>query len=288
MYQRGNQDIAWDAENRPVSVTQNGTTAYYWYNRYFEVNLSTSTNTSYYYLGSSLIAMSVNSTLRYVHQDHLTGTSVVSDSAGSLISSIKYTPFGETRAGDVPTDKKFTGQRLDSTGLYYYNARYYDPTIGRFISADPFMLRPSYPQGLNRYSYVFNNPLRYTDPTGNWPPWDQIKEAGKKLIDKAKDGLEVAKTKAVEIKQTVEERYKEVKYAISNKINSVPALPKAPEQPVMPTEPEPVEPPSLPTSGPGSNGGDNQSSFPTNTPNNAGKGGNEIDWGKVAGGFFIM
>jgi RHS repeat-associated protein len=52
------------------------------------------------------------------------------------ISSIAYFPFGSTRTGTVNTDKKFTGQRLDSTGLYYYNARYYDPQIGRFISPD--------------------------------------------------------------------------------------------------------------------------------------------------------
>jgi len=57
------------------------------------------------------------------------------------------------------TDEKFTGQRLDGTGLYYYNARYYDPTIGRFISPDN--VAPNYwnPQDLNRYSYVHNNPL---------------------------------------------------------------------------------------------------------------------------------
>jgi len=94
----------------------------------------------------------------------------------------------------MPTDKLFTGQRLDATGLYYYGGRYYDPTIGRFISADPFvqftngfsqvstpltvnmilsgpsrmMTAPVSPQVLNRYSYVLNNPLRYTDPTGWW------------------------------------------------------------------------------------------------------------------------
>jgi RHS repeat-associated protein len=83
--------------------------------------------------------------------------------------SIKYLPFGGTRSsqGTLGTDKLFTGQRLDNTGLYYYGARYYDPTIGRFISADTIVQNPYDPQTLNRYSYCLNNPLRYVDPTGH-------------------------------------------------------------------------------------------------------------------------
>jgi RHS repeat-associated protein len=68
--------------------------------------------------------------------------------------------------GTLGTDKLFTGQRLDSTGLYYYNARYYDPEIGRFISSDTVVQSFANPQTLNRYSYCVNNPLKYTDPTG--------------------------------------------------------------------------------------------------------------------------
>jgi RHS repeat-associated protein len=56
---------------------------------------------------------------------------------------------------------------LDITGLYYYGARYYDPTIGRFVSADTVVPSASNPQTLNRYSYCLNNPLRYIDPSGN-------------------------------------------------------------------------------------------------------------------------
>ena len=67
------------------------------------------------------------------------------------------------------TDKLFTGQRLDDTGLYYYNARYYDPLIGRFISADSIVSDFKNPQAFNRYSYVLNNPLKYTDPSGQDP-----------------------------------------------------------------------------------------------------------------------
>jgi RHS repeat-associated protein len=99
-------------------------------------------------------------TLEYVHQDHLSGMALVSDGSGYLVSEISYYPYGSTRSGDVPTDKKFTGQRLDGTGLYYYGARYYDPVIGRFISADIIVQNPANPQTLNRYSYCLNNPLK--------------------------------------------------------------------------------------------------------------------------------
>ena len=54
----------------------------------------------------------------------------------------------------------------ESTALMYYGARYYDPALGRFISADPIVPQPGNPQAWNRYSYVLNNPLRYVDPTG--------------------------------------------------------------------------------------------------------------------------
>ena len=63
---------------------------------------------------------------------------MTTDSSGSLVGSIRYYPYGSTRAtsGTIDTEKKFTGQRLDGMGLYYYGARYYDPVIGRFISLD--------------------------------------------------------------------------------------------------------------------------------------------------------
>jgi len=105
--------------------------------------------------------------LRYVHQDHLTGTALVTSDNGTSLGLMKYYPYGDTRSGSVPTDKKFTGQRLDSTGLYYYNARYYDPQIGRFISADTVVPNPANPQAFNRYSYCLNNPLKYVDPSGH-------------------------------------------------------------------------------------------------------------------------
>ncbi|MFH1382345.1 MAG: RHS repeat-associated core domain-containing protein, partial [Chloroflexota bacterium] len=94
--------------------------------------------------------------------------SMVTSDNGTQLGTIKYYPYGDCRnsQGDLGTDKLFTGQRLDDTGLYYYGARYYDPTIGRFISPDTVVQNFANPQSLNRYSYVFNNPLKYTDPSG--------------------------------------------------------------------------------------------------------------------------
>ena len=82
-----------------------------------------------------------------------------------------YKPWGETRysSGSTPTSYRFTGQREDVTiGLYFYNNRYYDPMLGRFTQADTIVPNPGNPQSLNRYAYVLNNPLAYTDPTGHF------------------------------------------------------------------------------------------------------------------------
>jgi RHS repeat-associated protein len=183
MTTRGSQTITWDVENRPLTVTggasfiydgdgnrvkktEGGQTVLY-VNKYYEKNLTTAEITTYYYHGDKLVAKRTGTTVQYIHQDHLTGSSVVSSSAGALVNSIKFYPFGSTRSGDVPTDKKFTGQRLDGTGLYYYGATYYDPSIGRFISPDTVVLSVINPQAFNRYSYVVNNPLRFVDPSGN-------------------------------------------------------------------------------------------------------------------------
>jgi RHS repeat-associated protein len=66
----------------------------------------------------------------------------------------------------LPTGYTYTGQLDSGLGLMYYGARFYDGALGRFISPDTIVPEPGNPQALNRYSYVLNNPLRYTDPTG--------------------------------------------------------------------------------------------------------------------------
>jgi RHS repeat-associated protein len=86
------------------------------------------------------------------------------------VGELRYYAYGETRytSGSTPTSYRFTGQREDATiGLYFYNARYYDASLGRFVQADSIVPNPGNPQSLNRYSYVVGNPLKYTDPSGH-------------------------------------------------------------------------------------------------------------------------
>jgi RHS repeat-associated protein len=111
-----------------------------------------------------------SSTLNYLLGDHLGSTAITTDSSGGKVAEIRYYPWGTERYtyGTTPTTYHFTGQRLESgIGLYYYGARWYDPAAGRFIQADTIIPNPSISQSWDRYSYVNNNPLKYTDPNGH-------------------------------------------------------------------------------------------------------------------------
>ncbi|MCP4529086.1 MAG: RHS repeat-associated core domain-containing protein [Aestuariibacter sp.] len=93
-----------------------------------------------------------------------------------------YYPYGEERwsasGGTLTTDYGFTGQRRErGIGLYDYNARFYDPALGRFVSADTIVPDHTNPQSLNRFSYVVGNPLKFKDPTGHYYCGDQYDPA---------------------------------------------------------------------------------------------------------------
>ncbi len=93
-----------------------------------------------------------------------------STEAGRVVGYVEYDPFGmQSRwAGTVSSPYGYTGEYHDAESAFIYlRARYYAPYLNRFISPDTIIPDPGNPQDLNRYSYVRNNPVRYTDPTGH-------------------------------------------------------------------------------------------------------------------------
>ncbi len=108
--------------------------------------------------------------ITYVHSDVLGSTVLLTDEDENVVAEYEYDVFGSIvgYGGSEKTDYLFTNQEFDpESELYYYNARYYNPSVGRFISRDVFMGRDGDTISRNRYVYVKNNPLRYVDPTGN-------------------------------------------------------------------------------------------------------------------------
>lgn len=129
--------------------------------------------------------------IRYTATDHLTGSNITTNSSDNQEELLDYRPWGTIRidqkAGDYSDQRKYAGHEFDNdTGLSYMDARYYDPATGRFLSQDPAFLAVgnsaelkektkmelerylSDPQLANSYSYVANNPLKYTDSTGDF------------------------------------------------------------------------------------------------------------------------
>lgn len=84
----------------------------------------------------------------------------------TIAKQYKYKAFGDLKyeSGSYDNNHIFSGKELDETGLYYFGARYYDKSLGRFLSTDPVLKVGDDPQALNPYIYCKNNPLRYIDP----------------------------------------------------------------------------------------------------------------------------
>jgi RHS repeat-associated protein len=113
----------------------------------------------------------------YYLSDHLGSSNITTDRSGNVIQHYEYLAYGgerysENNASGHPEfnlTHRFTGQAVDDeTGLYYFNSRYYDPELGRFIQADTITPSVADCQSLNRYSYCLNSPINYTDPSGHF------------------------------------------------------------------------------------------------------------------------
>lgn len=138
--------------------------------------------TKYYLFNGQRIAMRAynvatnSSPITYLHTDHLGSVVLTSDGSANTAGSFggqRFRAYGQGFGvygppyAPVPTDYGFTGQKSDSTGLVYMNARYYDPQLGQFISPDSEVPDATNLFDYNRYMYARGNPMKYTDPTGH-------------------------------------------------------------------------------------------------------------------------
>jgi RHS repeat-associated protein len=163
-------DFTYDGDGhrvKSVITTDIASTTTYFVGNHYEV--TGAEVTKYYYAGSQRIAMRKNGTLNYILGDHLGSTSLVTDAAGVIMSEQQYKAWGETRSssGTEVTKYQYTGQYSYASdfGLMFYNARWYDSSLGRFAQADTIV--PGGVQGYDRYAYTNNNPIKYTDPSGH-------------------------------------------------------------------------------------------------------------------------
>ncbi|MFH0874190.1 MAG: RHS repeat-associated core domain-containing protein [Candidatus Komeilibacteria bacterium] len=182
----------------PESMPAAQDAATYYIDKYYETQFNGSSK-NHYFLGNIKLATDNLSGspigIFYVLGDHLGSSSLITDSSGTITEVSDYYPYGSEAFTNVTTDignnYKFTGKELDNeTNLQYFGARYYDNSIGRFASIDPFMLQIasdqrvqektgsklkqllSDPQALNSYAYSRNNPVIIVDPDGHW--WKEI------------------------------------------------------------------------------------------------------------------
>jgi RHS repeat-associated protein len=162
-------NFTYDGDGKQIKATVNGITAVYVGNHY---EVKNSVVTKYYFAGTTRLAVRTDGTLSYLLSDHLGSSSVTTDANGAKTASALYKAFGETRytLGTLGTDYKFTGQREEaSLGIYFFVARWFDHSLGRFLSPDTIV--PTSTQGTqawDRYAFVNNNPVRYNDPTGHF------------------------------------------------------------------------------------------------------------------------
>ena len=144
---------------------------------YEKITKSDTTTHLYYIQGGIYVKQTKGATttlkneMYYVHPDHLGSLTIITDANGAIKQKCTFDAWGNrtfvTKDNTLIFDRGYTGhEHLPEFGLINMNGRMYDPLLGRFLSPDPYVQMPDFSQDFNRYSYVRNNPLIYTDPSG--------------------------------------------------------------------------------------------------------------------------
>ncbi len=116
--------------------------------------------------------------------------SVIAKITDENITQISYTDYGYTVQSDITHG--YNGEVLDNSGLIYLRARYYDPSISRFIQIDTnYSGEKESIISQNRYAYTLNNPYKYVDRNGNWSFSTTLTDIASKIVQSIKDGTPI-------------------------------------------------------------------------------------------------
>lgn len=163
-------EYTYDGDGRRIQTTENGETTTHIYSGLTILYEENATGSALYIYGptgrlAKRTLMEGESSTFYYHTDHQGSTRLVTDESRTIVAAVMYEPFGKNSVTGEESSL-YSGKEMDSTGLYCFGARYYDPQLGTFITRDPIAGKKALPQSLNRYAYCLNNPVRLTDPTG--------------------------------------------------------------------------------------------------------------------------
>ncbi len=170
------------ARYKQVRVVNGETITTHYIDKLYEVEKQGNTTTTKAYISD--IAIISDNKIRFTLRDRLGSATTFTDELGNATGYRHFDPFGKSMSGDwrelnpatlannpwdleMPTRRGFTDhEHLDDVELIHMNGRVYDYNVGRFMSVDPVIQSPGNSQSINPYSYIMNNPLAGTDPTG--------------------------------------------------------------------------------------------------------------------------
>ncbi len=141
-----------------------------------------------YVYGDDLISQQRGGISSYYHYDGIGSTRALTSSSETITDTYSYEAFGVLvgSTGSTPNHYRFTGEQFDpNVGFYYLRARYYNPSVGRFLTEDPWHGNIFDPQSLHKYTYVHLDPINKTDPSGLFSLAElKITQAIQKILQK--------------------------------------------------------------------------------------------------------
>lgn len=172
-------------------------------------------------------------TMQYLHTDHLGSVDTITDGTGIVSQRLSYDVFGKRRKPNGTDATTIIAQNTrgytrhehdDEVSLINMKAREYDPLLGRFITPDTIIPGATYSQSYNRYSYVNNNPLSGTDPTGHWS-WNPFKSVTNAISSVVQSVTSVVHSAGETVQRNLHQAGEAIGRASTDAVSSIASVP---------------------------------------------------------------